>query len=95
MAGQKMIASSALTAAKSRIAQERVSRNSGRAPGPRRRRWAMQRLLCGLVQSLFHHVDNHDGGAFGFQSDKKGNQGLRGRSTVFNEPSQGLDRPWT
>ena len=90
-----MIASSAPTAAKSRIAQERVIRKSGRAPGPRRRRWAMSGLLGGLVQSLFHHVDNHDGRAFGFQSDKKGNEGLRGRSTVFNEPGQGLDRPGT
>ena len=52
-----------------------------------------QGLLGGLVQPLFHHVDNHDGRAFGFQSDEQRNQGFRGRSTVFNEPRQGLIDP--
>jgi hypothetical protein len=52
-----------------------------------------QGLLRGPVQSLFHHVDDHDGRSLRFQSDEQGNQGVRGRRTVFNEPGQGVVDP--
>ena len=72
-----MIASSAPTAARSRMAVERVRTKSGRAPGPRRRKLGDQGFLGGLVQPLLQHVDDQDGRAFGFQPDQQGDQGIR------------------
>ena len=88
-----MIASSAPTAARSRIALERVSRKSGRALGPTAAQMGDQGLLGGLVQPLLHHVDDQDGRAFGFQSGEQGDQRLRHRGAVLDEPGQRLIDP--
>ena len=45
------------------------------------------------VQPLFHHVDDQDGRAFGFQPDKQSDQGLRHRGAVFDQPGEGLVNP--
>jgi len=52
-------------------AREQEKRPRG---GPAAAQVGDQGFLGGLVQPLFHHVDNHDGRAFGFQSDEQGNQ---------------------
>jgi hypothetical protein len=63
-----MMASWAPTAARSRIAQERVSRKSGRPLGrAAAAQVGDQGLLGGLVQPLFHHVNDEGGRTFGFQ----------------------------
>ena len=88
-----MIASSAPTASRSRIALERVRRKSGRAVGPTAAQVGNQGLLGGLVQPLFQHVDDQDGRAFGFQSGEQGDQRLRHGGAVLDEPGEGLIDP--
>ncbi len=69
-----MIVSSEPTAARSRIAEDRVIRNSGRPPAAALAQVGDQRSLGGLIQLLFDHVDDQDRRTFGFETDEQRDQ---------------------
>jgi hypothetical protein len=50
-------------------------------------------FLRGLVQSLFHHVDDQDGRWFGFQADDQGDEGIRHHGSFIHQPTQYLIDP--
>ena len=85
-----MIASSGPMAARSRIAEERVSMKSGPSIARAAAQVDGQRLLGILIQPLLNHIDDQHVGALGCQSDEQGCQRRGRHGALVNKPGEAL-----